>query len=101
MYWTDRYWTDVYVWYMHVCVCVTLCQVVCMYVCVDFTPWTSHCSLTMLVTVELVTVELVTVELGLGTGAEEETAVSTVEELEVAAVEIIKMVTMAMSYNMN
>ena len=77
-----------------------------MYVCVDFTPWTSHCSLTMLVTVELVTVELVTVELvtvelGLGTGAEEETAVSTVEELEVAAVEIIKMVTMAMSYNMD
>ena len=62
-----------------------------MHVCVDFTPWTSHGSLTMLVTVEL----------GLGTGAGEETVTSTVEELEVAAVETIKMVTMAMSYNMD
>ena len=32
MYWTDRYWTDVYVWYMHVCVCDIVSG--CVYVCV-------------------------------------------------------------------
>ena len=70
-------------------------------------PWIARCSLIMrMVTVELgmVTVELwmVTVELGMVTGAGKET--SAVEELEVAAVgerETIKMVTMAMSYNMD
>ena len=47
---------------------------------------------------------LVTAELGVGTGAGEETVMSTMEELEVAAVgerKTIKMVTMAMSYNLD